>query len=102
MTAAAELDPNTIAIAFFGCMGLIVPAAIAGFVKLRSISRENRDHLEALRADMHTNHGKTPGEHLEMIGQVALDVALLDRKLDAHTAQDAENFAALRDAIDAR
>lgn len=40
------------------------------------------------RRAMKTNHGKRPGEYLEMVAELKADLA-------AHTIQDADNFSKL-------
>lgn len=59
-----------------------------------------------LASDLKTNHGKRPGEYLEMVGEVRVDIAVINSKLDRvveilaqHTTQDAENFYALRQIL---
>lgn len=63
----ASVDP------FWGSAVAAVPTTIAAatglYFALRS-NRKTRAATEDLHSDMRTNHGKRPGEYLEMIGEL--------------------------------
>lgn len=75
---------------------------IVGAWNARAVSRRTT----SLETAVATNHGKRPGEYLEMVGEMKFDLALMNGKLDRmveiladHTTQDAENFKVLRHMI---
>lgn len=87
-------------------VGLIVACtAVLGAlaVRIKSAAKANTAATVAAHADLKTNHGKRPGEYLEMVADVQVDVQALAHKVDKvialiadHTVQDATNFSELR------
>lgn len=99
-------------------IALVTVAGVLGAAYLSyRAAREARLGRAELKSDVAdvaamvtTNHGKRPGEYLEQIADLRTEVGLLAHQVDRsmslvfdklveHTAQDAENFAALREAI---
>lgn len=66
---------------------IALAGAVTGFFSWRASV-----HSKSTRDDLQTNHGKRPGEYLEMIQEVRKDLA-------NHTLQDAENFDRLSEHI---
>jgi len=73
-------------------------AVIAAVAAMRAAS-----HAKQGRKDTATNHGKRPGEYLEMVAEIrdgqdamTTEMSALARLIAEHTIQDAQNFAELR------
>lgn len=62
-------------------------------------SRSTEAKVDNLHADMATNHGRRPGEYLEMLPMVIDSQLRFDRRLTEHTEQDAVNFARISDRL---
>jgi len=87
MTVQHTADPNILVPAVLGSIPVILAAVTGLLVTLRS-NRRNRQATEKVHDAIRTNHGKRPGEYLEMIGPIA-DWAV------QHTHDDNELRAAL-------
>jgi hypothetical protein len=81
-----------------------VAIAIAGFFSWRSAKR-----AKSVDVKTETNHGKSPGEYLEMVLDVkeaVLEVRdgqlELREKFDAHTEQDRVNFERIQALVEAQ
>ena len=77
------------AIALLGAGVTLVVSLVALFGQLASI-----------KASVKTNHGKRPGEYLEMIAELLEGQGEIKAQLDAHTTQDAERFDELTERLD--
>lgn len=73
--------------------------AIAGIVVALVQQVRTQRKVSEVHDALKTNHGKRPGEYLEMVGDLAEQVTRLDRKVDTvagtladHTVADAVNF----------
>lgn len=73
----------SIVVALISTIGLIVNGVIA-----------NR-RTKNLQSDLQTNHGKRPGEYLEMIHDVRESQLDLKKALIEHTEQDSQRFEEL-------
>lgn len=97
-------------------MELVIGGVVSIIVAVIAVSpawyeaRKSRKQSEATAVAIATNHGKRPGEYLELIAagvndlregqdEVRAEVADLRATLGAHTESDAVNFAFLFAAI---
>jgi hypothetical protein len=77
-----------IVVAIVGAIGLVVPAAINGWVQTSKLNRK----VDELGSAIATNHGKRPGEYLEMVAEALQATVHIRHTLDEHTIQDQERF----------
>ena len=94
-------------------MEAVITAVVAGCFSLAGIAmsqRKTRQGVEAVRAEVSTNHGMRAGEYLETIHAEVASVRNLAEAMERHQAQlaqaltdhtiaDAENFERLRRLI---
>lgn len=78
--------------------------AIAGIVVALVQQVRTQRKVSEVHDALKTNHGKRPGEYLEMVGELSEQVAKIDRGLSAvactvadHTLADEVNFQVIRE-----
>lgn len=112
----SEAGTVAIVVATLGALGLVVPAALNGWVQMSKLNRK----VDDLHSAMNTNHGKRPGEYLEMVAEIATrqahmvegvahmserqvamakNIGHITDALNEHTVQDERRFAEIQQSI---
>lgn len=77
------VDPNTVIVAAATTISAIGVALIESNRRASNRSRETHERVARLEDLIQTNHGKTPGQYLEMVAEIKTSALLTQGMVEA-------------------
>lgn len=92
-----------------GVIAALATGAVTVLTAVGIATRQSARHVKGVRRDLETNHGKRPGEYLEMVADVKVGQDIVSAQLSnltahlvAHAELDAKNFKELRELLEVK